>query len=213
MKEKIIAAIKAKWPAVNLRKKRIDDISARLEAKIADENEIDAKLDELDAIFPFADIAKQDDAFAEAERKAKQVPPKNETPAPPKKEETETPKEDEAPSWAKALMDKVDRLEKNKTSEDLLTQYRAKANEIKDETMKAEKIKAFEDIVEFLPAEKAALKIAELDEFVPKFNQQLNDNALKGGSPAMQGMYKVDKEKLTIAEENYIKSLKPQVNE
>lgn len=185
MKEKIVAAIKAKWPALNLRKKRLDDIAARLEAKITDENEIDVKLDELDAVFPFADIAKQDDALAEAERKAKQVQPKQETPPKTEAEGSQEPPKDDTASLLKTLLEKVDRLEKNKTNESFIAQFTEKANAIKDETMKAEKIKAFTEAAEYLPAEKLAAKITELDVFIPEYNQTLNDNALKGGHQSM----------------------------
>ena len=81
MKEKIIASIKAKFPAVNLSKARLDAIAAILEKKVTDESEIDAKLDEFNEYNPLADIAKQDDAMRNMQNKLKtagqQNPKKN----------------------------------------------------------------------------------------------------------------------------------------
>ena len=108
MKEKIIASIKAKFPAVNLSKARLDAIAAILEKKVTDENEIDAKLDEFNDYNPFADIAKQDDAMRNMQNKLKTAGQQNPT----KKDSNHNqedggdPKDDDddTPPWAKALM-------------------------------------------------------------------------------------------------------------
>lgn len=86
MKEKIIAAIKAKFPAVNLSKARLDAFAAKIEAKTTDENEIDAKVDELNEWVSFADIAKQDDAQRNITTQLKQLQQQQQ---PPKKKEGE----------------------------------------------------------------------------------------------------------------------------
>jgi hypothetical protein len=106
MKEKIIAAIKAKYPAINLSKKRLDAIAAKIETKVIDdETKIDAALETYNDFNPLADIAKQDDAIRNYEAKLKnQQPPKKEEE---KKEDSELP--DDTPSWAKSL------IESNKT--------------------------------------------------------------------------------------------------
>lgn len=134
MKEKILAAIKAKFPAVNLSKKRLDTIVAILEKKVTDESEIDAKLDEFNEYNPLAEIAKQDDAFRTMENKLK-TPGQN----PPKKE-GEDPKEekqdDDTPAWAKGLIEsnkqlsqKIETLEGEKKA----TSIRAKLDtQLKD---------------------------------------------------------------------------------
>lgn len=74
MKEKIISQLKAKYPGVNLSSTRIDAIADKLAAKITDEKDIDAKLDELNDIMPFADIAKQDDKLRLLEVKLNKKP-------------------------------------------------------------------------------------------------------------------------------------------
>jgi hypothetical protein len=61
MKEKIILRLKAKFSGLNLSNSRIDAIADKLAAKITDENLIDARLDELNEISPFSELAKYDD--------------------------------------------------------------------------------------------------------------------------------------------------------
>jgi membrane-bound lytic murein transglycosylase B len=64
MQDKIKAQLRAKLNALgvkNLSQARIDVIADKLSLKITDESEIDAKLDELNEIQPFAEIAKFDD--------------------------------------------------------------------------------------------------------------------------------------------------------
>ena len=121
LKAKIIAQFKTKYPTVALSNERLDAIADRLDSKITEETEIDAKLDELNEIFPFADIAKDDDRLRNAEAKAKKKPEtKAKTKTPIKKEEEEeeeeTPPADDTPAWAKALLAKVENLEKAKVT-------------------------------------------------------------------------------------------------
>ena len=102
MKEKIIAAIKAKFPAINLSKKRLDAIAAKIEAKVIDdETKIDASLDAFNDFNPIADIAKQDDVIRNYEAKLKGQHEKKEDPE--KKDNPEIP--DDTPAWAKSLME------------------------------------------------------------------------------------------------------------
>lgn len=70
-KTQIKAKYKAKFPTVNLTNTRLDSIVDKLDVKIESEDEIEAKLDELNEIFPFADIAKQDDKVRDLENKTK----------------------------------------------------------------------------------------------------------------------------------------------
>ena len=110
MKEKILAAIKAKFPNVNLSKKRLDAIAAKIEAKITDENEIDAKLDEYNDYNPLADLAKEDDRVRNLEAKAKaaQPAPKDDTPA----DEPDPLADPATPEWAKSLIKQNQELAK-----------------------------------------------------------------------------------------------------
>ena len=101
MKEKIIAAIKAKFPAINLSKPRLNAIAAKIEAKIIDdETKIDGALDTYNEYNPLADIAKADDKLRDYESKLKGK--KEDTTTEEKKEVA--PPED-APEWVKALME------------------------------------------------------------------------------------------------------------
>ena len=101
MKEKIIAAIKAKFPAINLSKPRLNAIAAKIEAKIIDdETKIDGALDTYNEYNPLADIAKADDKLRDLESKSKGK--KEDTPTEDKKEVAPP---DDAPEWAKALIE------------------------------------------------------------------------------------------------------------
>jgi hypothetical protein len=101
MKEKIIAAFKLKFPSINLSKKRLDAIAAKIEAKVIDdETKIDANLETLNDAYAFADIAKDDDRARNLEAKLKEAKPGEA--APPKAEAEPLP--DDTPAWAKALV-------------------------------------------------------------------------------------------------------------
>lgn len=111
MKEKILAAIKTKFPAVNLSKARLDAIAAKIEAKVVDdESKIDAELDAYNDYNPLAETAKADDKVRGLEAKLKA--PKTDPPAP----KTDDPKPetipDDAPSWAKALIQQNETIAK-----------------------------------------------------------------------------------------------------
>lgn len=73
MKEKIIAAIKAKFPAVNLSKKSLDAIAAKIEPRVTEESQIDAQIDAFNDFNPIADIAKTDDTIADLRGKLKKA--------------------------------------------------------------------------------------------------------------------------------------------
>lgn len=83
MRDKILARLKEKFPGVNLSKKRLDAIADKLTPKIKEESEIDAKLDDLNDVLPFADMAKEDDKIRtlEAKLKEKDKPKPTEKPA------------------------------------------------------------------------------------------------------------------------------------
>lgn len=107
MKEKILAAIKAKFPAINLSKKRLDQISAKIESKVLDdETKIDVALDQYNDFNPLADIAKQDDAHRTLEAKLKtaaQNPKEKDEPDP-------TVLDADTPTWAKTLLESNKKL-------------------------------------------------------------------------------------------------------
>lgn len=103
MKEKILAAIKAKFPNVNLSKKRLDAIAAKIESKTTDENEIDAKLDEYNDYNPLADLAKEDDRVRNLEAKAKAQPAPKDKPKDDDEPAPDPLADPEMPKWAKAM--------------------------------------------------------------------------------------------------------------
>lgn len=101
MKEKIIAAIKRMFPNVNLSKKRLEAIAAKIEAKVIDdETKIDAAITTYDEYNPLVEIAKQDDTIRNLEGKLK---------PPTKKDEPVIPAvpviTDDTPEWAKAMIE------------------------------------------------------------------------------------------------------------
>lgn len=95
LKKEIIALLKTKFPGVQLSAARVEAIATKIDAKITTADEIEAKLDEANELFPFADIAKQDDRIRSLEEEAKKKKPADEKGDNPKKEE---PKEDETPT-------------------------------------------------------------------------------------------------------------------
>lgn len=118
--EKIKERLKAKFPGANLSKTRLDEITARLNASVTAEDQIDGILDQANGIFPFEQIAREDDRARslEAAARKQQDPPGT----PPKTD----PPGDETPAWAKPLIEtikaqnqKIELLEKGKTKETL----------------------------------------------------------------------------------------------
>lgn len=113
MKEKVIAKFKAKFPAVTLSTKRMDEIADRLSKKVTNEDEIDTKLDEMNEMHPFADIQKSDDQIRDLKSKVKastQTPPDttNQSGSTDKQDGKTTP--DETPPWAKSLVESNQKL-------------------------------------------------------------------------------------------------------
>jgi hypothetical protein len=150
MKEKIIAAIKAKFPAINLSKKRLESIAAIIEKKVIDdETKIDATLDSFNEFSPIADIAKQDDALrnAEAKLKAAQTPKdKDDKDDKPKDDKPETPElPDDTPPYIKKLMEGFQTLS---------TQVQAIQGEKQKGTIRAK-------VSDMLKDEKGVLKVPE----------------------------------------------------
>jgi hypothetical protein len=105
MKEKIIAAIKRMFPSVNLSKKRLEAIAAKIEAKVIDdETKIDAAITTYDEYNPLVDIAKQDDTIRNLEAKAKTTPSKKDDPTVPIVPAVPV-ITDDTPEWAKAIIE------------------------------------------------------------------------------------------------------------
>jgi hypothetical protein len=130
MKDKILAAIKAKFPAVNLSKTRLNALAAIIEKKVIDdESKIDAALDDLNSFMPLTDLAKEDDRVRNLEAKLKTTATtktKDDDESDPNKKTPETNDDPEMPKWARAMMEqnknlleKVASIEKDKTRQTL----------------------------------------------------------------------------------------------
>ncbi len=142
MLDKFKARLKAKAKAlgVNLSTTRIDAIAARLHAKnpdITEDADHDSRIDDFNDLQPLADIAKQDDRVRTLEAKTKAQPTDqdqddtddddDDEPAEPKqKGKIKKKKSDqEPPSWAKSLIETVNKL----NTEKVQTSMQARAKE------------------------------------------------------------------------------------
>lgn len=132
MKEKILAAIKAKFPAINLSKKRLEAIAAIIEKKVIDdETKIDAALATYDEYNPIAEIAKQDDAMRTLEAHKKANPGKKEDPIKPADPVVPV-LDDTTPEWVKLLVEQNKKLAESVTAilgKEAQTSMRTKAIE------------------------------------------------------------------------------------
>lgn len=132
MLETFKARLKAKYSGVNLSTKRIDAIADRLNKKFPDlkeEADHDAKLDDLNELTPFDDIAKDDDRIRTLEAKQKPAEPK---PADPK---TADPKpSDDMPAWFKTYQEETDRkiagMLKDKAQSSIKDQLKEKLKDV-----------------------------------------------------------------------------------
>lgn len=190
LKEKIIARIKAKFPALNFGTKRLDAIADRLDTKITDENEIDAKLDEFNELFPFEEIAKTDDKVRDLTSKVKNAIKPADTPSQSssQQQQTTTAPADDTPAWAKSLVEsnqklaeKLEKLEKEKTQQSL--QAKLAANE---------KLKGVSPV--FYNKRPLPEKEEDLEAFVDEIKadwdtmrQESNNEALGGGTRPVTG--------------------------
>ncbi|MBS3993122.1 MAG: hypothetical protein KGZ87_05350 [Bacteroidetes bacterium] len=123
--EIIKARLKALFPKANLSQKRLDAIADKLAKKPADDADdaaIDVVINDFNDVISIEEIAKDDDRARtlEADNKAKtELLAKNVGKKEDEEEEDPSKKknDDDAPAWAKALLEKVDNLEKGKVTE------------------------------------------------------------------------------------------------
>jgi hypothetical protein len=127
MKDQIVAKFKAKFPAVTLSNKRLDEIADRLSKKVTNEEEIDAKLDEMNELLPFADIQKSDDKIRDLNGKLKTATQPATTSQDQSTSTTTQDNADDTPAWAKALVEsnqqlaqKLAVMEKEKNQQSML---------------------------------------------------------------------------------------------
>lgn len=115
------------FPKVNLSTRRLDEISARLAKKAADEADDDAiaqLVNDANDFMPFAEIAKEDDKIRTLEANQKSADPKPTDPQPePQPEPTPKPT-DAVPAWAQSLLNEVKELKQGKIMESKSQQAR-----------------------------------------------------------------------------------------
>lgn len=128
-KEKVIIRYKALFGSVGLSQTRLDELSAKLGLKMADEatdEDIDARLNEMNDLYPFTEIKKNDDRATNDRNNSNRKPPV--TP------ETEVKKEDSEEKTMMALLlemkTELTSLKTEKLQDSLETRFR------KDERMK-----------------------------------------------------------------------------
>jgi len=110
IKESILAAIKKKFPGVNLSKARLDAIAAKIETiVIDDETKIDAALDSYNDFNPLADIAKNDDIIRNLQAQAKKDPkPSDKKPGEEKPADEKVDVPADTPEWMKPFMKQME---------------------------------------------------------------------------------------------------------
>jgi hypothetical protein len=186
MKDNIKARLKDKFSGVNLSQKRIDAIADRLAAKVTDEAGIDEALDAMNEYYPFADMARDDDRLRTLEANQKKQEPTK---------PTDPPKPDDTPEWAKALLAKVENLEKSKQVETFHQKALAKLNEkqIPESftrlALKNLNVNSDEELESFL---------GEIETNYTEFRQSTNDNRFENSDTPITSSAKPDKVKADI---------------
>lgn len=203
MKEKIIAAIKAKFPAVNLSKKSLDAIAARIEPKVTEESQIDAQIDAFNDFNPIADIAKTDDTIADLRGKLKKAATPTEKIEPPIEPEAT----DDTPAYVKTLMEgikaltaEVSTLKSEKVQDTYASKAKADLKDVNPLIWKGRPI----------PQEEEAYTafIAEVKADQAALDQQLTDKGLshlvaaRGGVGGNPGDQKASKEEVSEVLDN-----------
>lgn len=141
---RIKGRLKELFPKANLSTKRLDELSARLAKKPADDADdaaIDQVINDANDYMPFADIAKEDDRIRNLEANQKKADPQPANGGKQDPEPNPTPAPEDVPAWAKGMLDtnkklleKVENLEKGKITENKLAAARDLFN--KNETFK-----------------------------------------------------------------------------
>lgn len=176
MKEKILAQLVTKFPGVS--KKFLGLWAEKLLPKVTEETEIQGIVDELDNLpVSITDLAAE--FQKEGDRRATEAVNKKPKEDPKPKEETKT-DDDETPKWAKALFEKVERLEKEKVTQSARAKFEDKLKEKKIPLSFAKQFSIeSEDQLDNV--------LAEVEKSFTEFKQELNDQGLSipiPGAPA-----------------------------
>lgn len=180
-KQRISGRLKHLFPKANLSQKRVDAITAKLETKVSDDAD-DAAIDEIinqaNEFMDFEALAKEDDRIRTLEANQRKVG--EEEPNPPGT--PPVPPKDDTPEWAKALLQKVESLEKGKITE-------SKANTVADLFSKSEILKSLPENQKQswikrvnLESEDLASEITALETEYSELKQSIVDSSEYAGS-------------------------------
>lgn len=130
-RQRIAGRLKHLFPKANLSQKRLDAIAAKLDSKLqddADDAAVDDVINQANDYMDFEALAKEDDRIRTLE--ANQKKSGGEEPEP----GTDPTPKDDTPEWAKALLNKVEALEKGEIT-------KSKASTVADLFSKSEVLK------------------------------------------------------------------------
>lgn len=185
-RQKIAGRLKALFPKANLSTKRIDVITTKLESKVsddADDTAIDEVVNQANDFMDFEAIAKEDDRNRTLEANQKKG---DEGGDPSKDDKTPEQPKDDTPEWAKALLNKVEALEKGKVTE-------SKANTVADLFSKSEILKGLPENQKQswlkrvnLEAEDLSAEVSALETEYTELKQSIVDSSEYAGSPFMK---------------------------
>lgn len=187
LKTKIAERLKSKFTGVNLSKARIEAICTKIDAKVTTEDEIDAKLDELNEILPFSEIAQVDDYQRAKEAKDKKAKEDANAAEPPKKE-TETDGANAPPAWANALITQTNALVAeiaNLKGEKVITSRKDALAKVLKDAPESYRNKAIRDLerMNFETDELFNEYLAETETSYTEFNQSVLDAGLGKDRP------------------------------
>lgn len=180
MKDKILAALRNKYKNLGLGEKVLEGIADMLAITTTEESQID------NAVNGVENLAKgfQSDADrirTEAAAKAKAEQSKGAEPP-----KSEPPKEDETPSWAKGLIERLDRIETGKTTESRKSILEAKLKDAAP-SVKAKILKDFQRM-SFEKDEDFDSYLAETEADLTALNQEfVNQGFSNGHVPQVAG--------------------------
>lgn len=182
--------LKVKHAGVNFSKKRLDAIADKLNTKLGEDAEdeaIDSELDALNEIFPFADLAKNDDRLRNIDAKEKDTKSKTE------ESKTEDPAPDGQPDIAKIiqaalapLTQEIASLKAGKTTDSRRTQLEAVLKDVNPK-FKDTSLKAFGRMV-FETDEDFEVYKDELTTDAKEFVQSEADTKMSGSIQPIMGV-------------------------
>jgi len=190
MKEKIIARLRALYPGVNLSKARLDEYANPDKLKITEETtetEIDEKLNYLNAIIPFSEIAKQDDRLRTLEAKEKKpADPKPQDPPKPEDAPTDLQKviADAIASAITPIAQELSELKNGKKAESRKSLLEAKLKDAPD-SIKEMYLENFE-LSEFKSDEAFQDFLTKTEARIPALTQQWNNQLLASNGKPFQ---------------------------